>query len=117
MLSEPRDPAAGAVTMTVPTMGETECGWSLGLGGVHALACRWPFAYRAAEALTAFEDLNDAVAACAGEAALPQTGVNHPDSYDLRLYPLDGGVVAVSLKDKIALDESYIFLRIETRPD
>jgi hypothetical protein len=38
--------------------------------------------------------------------------VNHPDAYDLRLFRLDGAEFAVSLKDKGALQQTLVFLRV-----
>lgn len=103
--------------VTLEGLGEAGCKPSLGLSGTRSLTCAWPFAYRAAEATAAFEALSDDVMACTGPAAKPAPGVNHPDSYDLRLFAYEGGTVAVSLKDKAALRETYIFLRMETAPD
>ena len=39
--------------------------------------------------------------------------VNHPDSYDLRQYAWEGGVVSLSLKDKGALGATMVFLRMQ----
>ncbi len=105
-------------TVTLLGLGNAKCSLSLGLGGVRARACRWPYAYRAPEAREAFARLVADVADCPGATAMPlEEGVNHPDSYDLRRFSLEGDTVAVSLKDKAALRETYIFLRVEMRGD
>lgn len=91
-----------------------ECSTSLQFGGGQQVQCGWPFAYRSEEADVAFARLNETVAACLGpDAAVSRDqSVNHPDFYDLRLYQIGGRETAVSLKDKAALQQTYVFLRI-----
>lgn len=91
-----------------------ECSTSLQLGGGQQVQCGWPFAYRADAASAAFDQLNETVAACLGPdtVASRDQSVNHPDFYDLRLYQIAGMETAVSLKDKAALQQTYVFLRI-----
>ncbi len=91
-----------------------ECSASLILGGGQQVQCGWPFAYRSDEATAAFDRLNETVAACLGPdaASSRDQSVNHPDFYDLRLYHIAGRQTAVSLKDKAALQRTYVFLRI-----
>lgn len=112
LLSEKRSPERDT-GLALPALGEAECKWSLGLGGASTFTCHWPFAYRANEATQAFEQLTRDVAVCAGDFVEPQGDVNHPDSYDLRLFSFNGAVIAVSLKDKGALKKSYVFLRLD----
>ena len=46
--------------------------------------------------------------------ALPaDTAVNHPDSYLLKRYQTGDLVISASLKDKAALSQSLVFLRID----
>lgn len=93
-----------------------DCTSSLQLGGGQQVQCGWPFAYRSDEAIAAFARLNDAVTACLGpEVAITQDqSVNHPDFYDLRIYRIDAQEIGVSLKDKAALQQTYVFLRLST---
>ena len=79
-----------------------------------AQVCRWDFAYRAEEAQVAFDAMSGALATCAGPsgALTEDQPVNHPDSYALHRYMLQGREVALSLKDKAALGKSLIFLRV-----
>ncbi len=117
VLDEGLSAGTGLRAVTLPGFGEVACKRSLGLSGARSLNCAWPFAYRVAEARAAFEALSADVENCAVPARAPAPGVNHPDSYDLRLYSYQGGAVAVSLKDKAALRETYVFLRMETVPE
>ncbi|WP_108815505.1 hypothetical protein [Loktanella sp. Alg231-35] len=106
--------ATGGGILNLPGTGlSAECTTSLILGGGTQVQCGWPFAYRADEATAAFERLNEAVAACLGPTATAShdQSVNHPDFYDLRLYQAEGQETAVSLKDKAALRQTYVFLR------
>ena len=92
-----------------------QCGTSTGQSGQTAQHCRWPFAFRAIEARTAFEEMSEQILHCLGEAALqPDEGdVNHPDTYDQRLFLTDRGRVSLALKDKGALQQTFVFLRVE----
>ena len=60
----------------------------------------------------------DGVTSCFGAGAVvsSDTGVNHPDTYDLQMFRTVAGTVSVSLKDKGALQQTYVFLRIEKTP-
>ncbi|MEO9517802.1 MAG: hypothetical protein ABJH45_09595 [Paracoccaceae bacterium] len=92
----------------------TICTQSLMLAGGSQLHCGWPFAYRAPEASQAFEELVTAVSACLGKdaAVTADLDVNHPDFYDLQTFQLGDQEIGVSLKDKAALSETYVFLRV-----
>lgn len=104
---------AEAVTFARSPAEVANCGRSLGLDGTKALHCGWPFGYRSADAGTAFEALLKGVGECAVAIAMEPSIVNHPDSYDLRQFQLGTATVSVSLKDKAALEETYLFLRVE----
>ncbi len=82
--------------------------------GATAYLCRSTFPYRASVATTVFDDLNRDIGQCFEDAVtLPaDTAVNHPDSYDLRRYKIENMSVAISLKDKAALDQTLMFLRL-----
>ena len=88
------------------------CARSLTLSGGSQIHCRWPFEYRAPSAVNAFEALSTAVATCLNIAPIADQPVNHPDFYELRTYRVDGQDIGVSLKDKAALQQTYVFLRI-----
>jgi hypothetical protein len=65
------------------------------------------------QSLDAFESLLGQVEACANPIAADPSSVNHPDSYDLRQFSSGVGMISVSLKDKGALNQTYVFLRVE----
>jgi hypothetical protein len=94
-------------------LAQVDCAPSRGLGGTVALHCAWPFEYRSMQALDAFDYLLGQVAACANPIAADPSSVSHPDSYDLRQFSSGMGVISVSLKDKGALNQTYVFLRVE----
>jgi len=103
------------VQLGLPETGErTACTRSLMLSGGAQLHCGWGFAYRAPEATAAFEKLLATVRAClgAGAAVTDDLDVNHPDYYDLQTFQFGGREVGVSLKDKAASSQTYVFLRI-----
>lgn len=91
-----------------------KCTRSLMLSGGVQLHCGWAFAYRASEAKDAFEGLIAEVTECFGDDArvTSDLDVNHPDFYDLQTFQLGGQEIGVSLKDKAALAETYVFLRV-----
>jgi hypothetical protein len=95
------------------TLAQVDCAPSRGLGGTVSLHCAWPFEYRSMQSLDAFESLLGQVAACANPIAADTSSVNHPDSYDLRQFSSGVGVISVSPKDKGALNQTYVFLRVE----
>lgn len=96
--------------------GAESCRLSLAPGGQRAYHCAWRFAYRDGGAQAAFGAFNQALVACFGERARisRDQAVNHPDFYDLRRYRLDGAAVTVSIKDKVARDSTYVFLRVHS---
>lgn len=93
---------------------QADCRTTLSLGGGRDLNCNWSFAYRSEAALAAFESVIAEVTECLGPDAVQSTDqqVNHPDAYDLRMFQVDGQEFAVSLKDKGALQQTLIFLRV-----
>ena len=106
---------AGQV-LDLPDGSQGTCSVSLNLSGEQANTCRWPFDYRAPEATLAFTALLDAATECLGTEAVADQGVNHPDSYDLRTFDTDQIQVAISIKDKGALQQTYVFLRRAPAP-
>lgn len=101
----------GSETMVFPgTDIAADCAPALELGGVRSMSCNWTFPYRATEAQVAFEALSAALTECFDEAVATDTPVNHPDTYDLRIF--EGGASA-ALKDKANLGETLVILRVQ----
>ena len=107
---------AGFATAPTPLAGANACRMTTGLGGVKAYHCAWEFDYRAEAALSTFAEFDAALAACFDATSQHDQDVNHPDFYDLREYAVTGAVVRVSLKDKGALGQTYVFVAVETAP-
>ncbi len=107
----------GSVTslaLPSPLVGTSSCQTSLALSGGQSQTCGWAFAYRSEAAQQAFDAVLDALVLCLGKhaAVRKDTAVNHPDFYDLRLFRSETAEIAVSIKDKGALQETYVFLRV-----
>jgi hypothetical protein len=107
-----------AFSLPAPFESKVKCQLPMTLKGGIAHHCGWPFAFRTSEARAAFEAMLDSVKECMGEGAEVTTdlGANHPDTYDLKTFHTESGTVRVSLKDKGALQQTYVFLRIEKAP-
>ncbi|WP_299685977.1 hypothetical protein [uncultured Tateyamaria sp.] len=106
--------SAGTITLPDGTPGT--CVTSLDLTGARAANCRWPFEYRAEAATTAFTTLLNATTRCLNANGVADQGVNHPDSYDLRTFDTETAQISVSIKDKGALQQTYVFLRVAPAP-
>ena len=93
------------------------CQTSRALSGSVHVHCRWSFVYRSDAATALFEGLFETVATCLGPDAVITTdqSVNHPDAYDLRMFDIAGRTFAVSLKDKGALQQTLVFVRVQQR--
>lgn len=74
--------------------------------------CQWRFAYRDGRARDMFEAKGSELEACLGPAMEQGDQVNHPDSYELRQFQAEGRAVYLSIKDKAALQQTIVFLRI-----
>ena len=98
--------------------GADDCALRQSLAGPKSYVCAWAFPYRAAEAHGTFETFNRSLQDCFGDPAPSGRDhrVNHPDSYDLRQYRSGRVEVAVSIKDKSALQKTYLFLRVHGEP-
>ncbi len=77
--------------------------------------CMWAFAYRDDNAIAGFDHLIAALKSCFdGQDPVRDDGtVNHPDSYDARRFTVDGIRFSVSVKDKAALEKTFVFLWVE----
>lgn len=108
------DGLSSAMTVSERT---AECRTSLALSGGSHVHCNWSFGYRSDQAKQVFQELNSAMATCLGPEATMATdsSVNHPDAYDLRMFDRGGQEFAVSLKDKGALQQTLVFVRVQKR--
>lgn len=85
-----------------------------GTGGQRELFCSWDYPYRAAAAMDGFAALTAQVQNCLGPQVemIRDAPVNHPDFYDLRRFETGDLRLSVSIKDKVALARTYVFLRV-----
>ena len=107
---------AAQAEMILPTAATPPiCGTSLALSGATSVHCAWGYPYRADAARAAFDDLAAQLNLCfeEGETVSKDQIVNHPDSYDLLEFEGEKGRLGLSLKDKGARQETFIFLRAE----
>ena len=89
------------------------CDLATSSDGVRIYHCRWDFGYRATEAAELLRTINIEVQRCFGlQSRKIEDGVNHPDTYEQRLYRLGGINISLSLKDKAALSQSFVSLQI-----
>ena len=102
-----------------PLVGSDTCRFLRILSGGNTYHCTWKFPYRDAAADTAFDLFNQQIGVCfkGSLGALVDDGVNHPDSYRQHQHLLDGAVASVSIKDKGALQETYVFIAIQSTSD
>jgi hypothetical protein len=108
-------PSAG-VTDVVSSQG-AQCSTTLSMNGQTSSNCHWAYEFRADDATNAFETLSDQVAECLQVTdSQSDQGVSHPDTYDLRIFSSARGEVGVSLKDKGAIQQTLVFLRITPDP-
>ncbi|MEM8793247.1 MAG: hypothetical protein AAGE80_16620 [Pseudomonadota bacterium] len=100
------------------SIGDAEaCGVALQADG-KAPYCYWSFPLRAQEARSAFSRLESDLRTCLGSGLpyLPDQDVNHPDSYTAGSFQTNEAEIAISLKDKAALNQTLVFLRVGQRP-
>ena len=95
------------------------CLQSLSETGARSHHCRWPFEYRDVQANNSFKVILSAFQNCyAGDnAPTKDQDVNHPDYYDLRSFQTANGTLFLSLKDKGALQKTYLFIRFDEKSD
>lgn len=100
----------------VPALpGAQFCQVSLSISGARALTCAWPFAFRDQAAGAEFESITAMLHGCAEvkTSLQDEPGVNHPDTYLQRHFLWDQVPVSLSLKDKSALHETYVFVTVQ----
>ncbi|MDG2453964.1 MAG: hypothetical protein P8M63_14195 [Paracoccaceae bacterium] len=88
------------------------CQHSLAIGGAASVHCAVPFDFRAPLATATFESALDDATTCGTSLDQTDPDVSHPDSYDLRRFVLPDATLQISLKDKGALSQTYIFVRL-----
>ena len=81
------------------------------------LICTWPFILGDTAAPALLDHLSTAIIYCVPDAVRlpPDMAVNHPDFYKLHQFEMTGAAVAVSLKDKGALGQTFVRLRLLAR--
>ena len=89
----------------------------MGVSGAKNTHCYWGFPYRSDDAAKMFQDMVADASACLGRGVtvMKDQSVNHPDAYDLRAFKLDEREIGVSIKDKGALQQTLVFLRVQQR--
>ena len=112
---EAAQPAKPEMTLPIPNAAKPTCGQGRLMSGAVSAHCYWGFGYRSDAALQSFGTTLSQVAACLSvtEATRIERSVNHPDSYELHSFDRGAGTLHVSLKDKAALQNTLIFLRME----
>lgn len=102
-------------TSNTPTLaGAAFCAMSRVDTGGRALHCAWPFEYRDPLATAAFDGFAGDILSCANstDIMLEDRPVNHPDTFVQRQFAMNDIVISLSLKDKTALGETYVFVGI-----
>ena len=88
------------------------CGKSLTASNRISYHCAWEFDFRQSASEAYFKKISEVVSACAKrDETNEQSRVNHPDSYDQLNFERSGETISISLKDKAALQKTYVFLR------
>ncbi len=87
--------------------------------GIKIYHCRWDYGYRTSDAAELLRTINIDIQRCLGiQSRKIEDGVNHPDTYEQRLYRLGDINISLSLKDKAALNQSFVSLQISgAKPD
>jgi hypothetical protein len=93
------------------------CALTRSLSGANAYHCAWKFPYRDTSASTTFDALNQMMRGCFEQSpdTVTDSPVNHPDTYVQRRHVVDQVVVSVSVKDKVSLNETYVFIGVQGR--
>ncbi len=94
--------------------GADTCKLTRSLSGSRAYHCSWGYPYRSEIAERRFKEMADALHVCFGETvgAGNDKPVNHPDTYDQLQYRSGHVAILVSLKDKAALERTFISIGI-----
>lgn len=82
------------------------------------VSCYWEFSLRDGQATRFADAMWSEIKTCRnGQTSASDLRVNHPDSYLLREWASDAGTYSVSIKDKIALNRTLVFVRFDKLPD
>ena len=110
--AEAANGAAPWATALSPERAPVSCGTDRG-----GPFCRWEFDLGQGGSRTLFDTLSARMEACIASGSIARDpGVNHPDSYRALILTRSGHVLTLVLKDKSALDQSFVTLRIATEP-
>ena len=94
-------------------LGGLECAPYAELGSGQGVICEWGFEYRAERATQHYDTLVRRVSECFPDLDFDDDDqVNHPDTYTQAIFELPKVNLAVSLKDKAALSQTLVFLKI-----
>ena len=90
------------------------CSMAKDMSGANSFHCAWDFPYRDPASQASFKDFNELLGTCFGARldAAADSGVNHPDFFDLREYQIDQVKVTVSIKDKGQLGKTLVFVGV-----
>ncbi len=113
-----KDKSSNASSLRLTSLPEgAKCSSSLSETGTRSIHCAMGFDYRAEVASATFKTIIADTKACIETTtqAKKDQDVNHPDFYDLRSFETDKSKISISLKDKGALQMTYVFLRVEAR--
>ena len=90
------------------------CGTYVAQAGGAGVSCHWAYSYRDDAANRKADALWAALQGCrAGETKAPEVRVNHPDSHALREWVVGADVYRVSVKDKGARGQTFVFFALE----
>ena len=79
------------------------------------LRCVWPYSLGAPEAWSTYQAYVNSARACVGPlfSESESAPVNHPDAYYATYFSFRGTVLAVTLKNKSALQRTLVAVRVE----
>ncbi len=76
-------------------------------------SCRFSFGLATDVSRDLYDQMVGNLSTCPGlKSAEQDVGVNHPDFYDAWTFQFGDGVMTVSIKDKSALKQTFVVLRI-----
>ena len=106
--------ACPPVTLEQLQTQDMACSTYLSESGTAGFSCQKQFPYRSQAAKEYADILWTQILICEpGKQIAKDQQVSHPDSYELLQYKTASELYAVSVKDKGALNATYVFVRIE----
>lgn len=92
------------------------CGTAKGMDGKISNHCYWAFDFRSDSAKVAYRTLHQKFSECSQtQGDMRDEGVNHPDSYTLENFDFGTHDIALSLKDKAALNQTLMFVHLREK--